>query len=69
MKNLLLIIIVAIEFNLSFIGTEHEPNWVRAYDQRGNEVELVSEQEKKDGITCWSIYDTKGNLITFLNFW
>lgn len=64
-----MIVIVAIEFNLQWIGTEHQPNWVKAWDERGNEVELVSDLEKKDGITYWNIYDTEGNLITFLNFW
>lgn len=73
MKKLILflLIIIAIEFNLQFnwVNYENEPNWVKAWDEHGREVELISEQERVDGVWYWNIYDSEGNLITFLNFW
>ena len=67
-KLLLLITIVAIEFNLNwFFGLpEHYP--FKALDERGNEVELVNELKQTETGYEWNVYDQAGNLITFLKF-
>ena len=67
--SLLLLVIVIIEFNLQWTGTEHQPNWIKAWNRYGNEVPSESKWEKVDGVYYWNIYDLQGNLITFLNFW
>ena len=66
---LLFIIIVAIEWNLQWNGLEHIPNQVKAWDNNGQEIELVSEWQKSDGVYYWSAktYDRQYNW--FLNFW
>ena len=71
MKRLILIlsIIVAIEFSLSFNGLYHEPNQVNAWDKNGSKVELISEWERVDGVYYWNVFDESNNLITYLNFY
>ena len=65
---ILLLVIVAIEFNLCWNGFGHQPNWVKVYDTQG-EIEITETREKIGNTYYWSIYDLKGDLITFLNFW
>ena len=70
MKNLLflLLIITAIEFNLQWNGIEHQPNWVKAWDNN-QEVQIEDNWTKIGNVYSWNVYDVQGNLITFLNFW
>lgn len=65
---LLLIFITAIQFQLNFIGTEHEPNWVKVW--AGNkEIPVISETKKVGDMWYWNVYTADGKvLITFLNF-
>ncbi len=57
MKKLILIILIitAIEFSLSFNGLYHEPNQAKAWDRNGNEIELISEWEKVGQIFYWKV--------------
>lgn len=70
MKKILLslIIIVAIEFHLSWAGS-HNPNWVRALDQYGNEVPLIEERIQKDNVWHWSVKSYDGQYNWDFNFW
>jgi hypothetical protein len=70
MKNiiLILVIIIGIEFNLSWNGFENIPNKVIATNQNSQKVILQETRERVDGIWYWNLYEN-GKLLTFLNFW
>ena len=67
MKKLILILltIVAIEFNLQYYGNEHHPNWVKAWDSNGNEVELQETRERTNNVWYWNIFLNE-KLLTFI---
>jgi hypothetical protein len=71
MKKLILslLTIVAIEFNLQWTGIEHQPNWVKAFDEWNNEVEILNQQVQIDDIWYWSAYNLDGNFIASISFW
>ena len=64
----ILIIFTSIEFNLQWLNNEHQPNWVEV---KNNEevIEVEDSWEKIDNTYYWNVYDTNGNLISFINFW
>jgi len=69
MKTLfILAIIIAIEFNLQFIGIRNEPNWAKVWDENG-EIAIQEQRQETDNGWNWNLYDSEGNLITFLIFW
>lgn len=65
---LLLLIITAIQFQLNFIGTEHQPNWVKVYSYE-REIPVISKAEKIDGVWMWKVYSENEELISFLSWW
>ena len=64
-----ILIITAIEFNLSWNGFENMPNQAKAWDEQGNEIQLVSQWEKTDGIYYWNARTADNGYNWFLNFW
>ena len=73
MKKILLsiLIIVAIEFNFTtWSGFWNAPNWVVAYDEAGNRVELFSSWKvEPDGKFYWHIETLNKEYQWDLNFW
>ena len=66
---LLLIIIVAIEFNLTWLNNENTPNWVRAWDNYGQEVKLIEERVRVDEVWNWRVRTEDNQYNWFFQCW
>ena len=65
MKTLIILTIIAIEFNLAWIG-HPTANFCKVYDQNGliETTETISTYQ--NGFS-WKVYDMSNNLINFLD--
>ena len=69
MKTILFLTIVAIQFQLLWTGFSNAPDWVRAYDEQGNRVQLVSSWKVVGEKFYWHVETPDKKYKWDLNFW